>query len=87
MEIKRTFHSDPGHSWLAVPYSELLDLGIADKISTYSYIKGKTVYLEEDLDAGIYIDAVKAKGNTVKLTTKYCENTPIRNYAYYRGVV
>ena len=84
MEIKRNFHEDPGHGWLAVPYSELLDLGIANEISPYSYFHKGTVYLEEDCDAGIYIDAIKVNGDTIKLTRSYSENTPIRDYACYR---
>ena len=29
--------TDAGHGWLKVPLAELLKLGIADKISSYSY--------------------------------------------------
>lgn len=84
MQKELTFYSDASHGWLAVYHSELLELGIANKISTYSYFKHGIVYLEEDLDAGIYIDAVKAKGDTVKINEKYGDTTPIRDYAYYR---
>ena len=84
MQIHRNFHEDPGHGWLAVPLDELMELGIASKISTYSYFKTGIVYLEEDLDAGIYIDAVKANGDTVRIKEHYKNNTPIRDYAYYR---
>ena len=51
-----TFHSDPGHAWLEVPLAELKSLGVAGEISSYSYINGETAYLEEDCDAGIFID-------------------------------
>ena len=44
-------HSDPGHGWLAVKLSEIKMLGIETDISEFSYIKGKTAYLEEDCDA------------------------------------
>jgi hypothetical protein len=57
---------DPGHGWLEVKYSELKDLGIEDKISSYSYIKGDAVYLEEDCDAAVYLDAMKAKGKEIE---------------------
>jgi len=38
------------NAWLAVKRSELVEFGIIDKISNYSYENGKTVYLEEDSD-------------------------------------
>jgi hypothetical protein len=56
-----TFYNDPGHGWLAVKVADLFLLGIAHKISTYSYMRGLTAYLEEDCDAGIYIEAHKQK--------------------------
>ena len=52
-----TFYSDPGHSWLKVKISELVELNIQDKISIYSYINGEYAYLEEDCDAGIFLRA------------------------------
>ena len=44
------FHSDCGHGWLEVTYKEIESLGIADRISCFSYRKGNKVYLEEDCD-------------------------------------
>lgn len=43
---------DPGHAWLGVPVKELKELGIAHKISAYSYLDpvNKIAWLEEDLD-------------------------------------
>jgi hypothetical protein len=35
----------------------LKELGIADKISTYSYQANEYVYLEEDCDAGVFLRA------------------------------
>jgi hypothetical protein len=64
---KRNFHTDPGHGWLEVKYSELKELGIEEKISSYSYVKDNVVYLEEDCDAAVYLDAMKAKGVEIKL--------------------
>lgn len=77
------FHSDPGHAWLAVKRKELVDLGLEDKISTYSYQKGQTVYLEEDCDAGLFIQAKRAKGIEIQYRDSYQERTPIRSYDYY----
>lgn len=79
------FHSDPGHGWLAVKEKELIELNIAYKISPYSYHKGKTVYLEEDSDAGIFIEALKAKGIEFKYRSSYQEKTPIRSYPRYEA--
>lgn len=55
------FHSDPGHGWLAVPIAELQALGIADKITRYSYRSpdGLVAYLEEDCDLSTF---ARAKG-------------------------
>lgn len=49
---KYTFISDPGHGWLLVPLAELVALGIANKITPYSYIdrEGAWCALEEDCD-------------------------------------
>jgi len=54
-----TKHEDPGHGWLEVPKRELIELGIADQISDYSYQDKDNVYLEEDCDMTIFL---KAKG-------------------------
>ena len=79
-KTKYYFHSDPGHAWLAVKRGELKKLNILDKISGFSYQKGKTVYLEEDCDASIFIRAKELKGEHVVFNEKYQETTPIRNY-------
>lgn len=77
------FHNDPGHGWLAVKTKEILELGIEKEISTYSYIKGNTVYLEEDCDAGLFFNAMKKKGFTVSYKSSYKEKTSIRSYDCY----
>ncbi len=45
--MEYTFHSDAGHGWLEVHKDELELFGIADKVSSYSYVSGDKVYLEE----------------------------------------
>lgn len=57
--IKLKFYSDPGHGWVAVKRSLLYELNLQNKISGYSYQKGNTVYLEEDRDASLLIQALK----------------------------
>lgn len=79
------FHTDPGHGWLAVKEKELIELNIAHEISAYSYHKGQTVYLEEDRDAGIFIEALAAKGREFKHRSSYQERTPIRSYPSYEA--
>lgn len=80
------FHQDPGHGWLAVKRKELIDLGLADCISSYSYQKGKTVYLEEDRDAPLFIDILKKKGIEFHYRASHLEKTPIRSYASYSNI-
>jgi len=79
------FYNDPGHAWMAVKRNELNQLGIADKISSYSYQKGQTVYLEEDMDAPTFLNALKNK-NIPCLIKDIIVNgySPIRYYEYYR---
>jgi hypothetical protein len=57
-----TFYNDPGHAWLRVKMAEIDALGIREKISTYSYVSedGRFAYLEEDCDAGKFLDAFRA---------------------------
>jgi len=65
MATKYRFISDPGHAWLEVPRAELVELGILNKVSQYSYQHGDMVYLEEDCDAGLFIDARRITGKDV----------------------
>tara|TARA_R100001369_G_scaffold49770_1_gene76501 strand:- start:401 stop:778 length:378 start_codon:yes stop_codon:yes gene_type:complete len=57
--LTKKFYFDSAHGWLEVQYEELKDLEILDRITHWSYRDGEKVYLEEDIDAGTYIDAVK----------------------------
>jgi CTP:phosphocholine cytidylyltransferase-like protein len=55
------FYSDPGHGWIKVPIEVLKSLGIADKVSFYSYYRKGFAYLEEDCDADLFFRAYRAK--------------------------
>ena len=77
---KLTFYADPGHGGLEVDLLDCIDLDIADKISRYSYAKGEKAYLEEDCDAGLFIETAKNNGWTINIKEIYQEHTPIRNY-------
>jgi hypothetical protein len=80
---------DAGHEWLAVKKQELVDLGIAHKISAYSYEKGATAYLEGDCDAAVFFDAYKQKhGVEPKTKTgKHWDRQPCRSFAQYQAPV
>jgi len=78
------FYEDPGHGWLAVPMDHLIALGVADKITGYSYLLGNTAYLEEDCDLGVFVLAYKEKfGKLPIFKQKYQENCHIRHYPNY----
>jgi len=80
---KLTFHADPGHGWLEVEFSDLVELDIENKISPYSYARLDRVYLEEDCDAHLFMETAKQNGWIINIQEKYQENTPIRNYPSY----
>ncbi len=82
--ITLTFHSDPGHGWVEAPLTLVKSLGIAEKISAYSYQKEDTVYLEEDCDADLLISALKKQGYSVNFHELHQENTFIRSLPGYR---
>ncbi len=73
-----TFHQDPGHGWITVPLEEVARLGI--KPSRYSYKDKTNAYLEEDCDAGLFIEAKKAAGEPYTFQEKHTNNDSfIRN--------
>lgn len=85
---KITLHSysDPGHGWLKCKRKLLVDLGIADKISRFSYQRNEDVYLEEDCDVSVFMKAMESRGVQVKFK-HYSSNksSRIRNYWPYRN--
>lgn len=87
MKRKFDFYSDPGHGWLKVPVSLLEKLGIAGKITSYSYLRGDFAYLEEDCDVGTFISAYKeATGDYPKCRPHIADKSSrIRSYLSYRA--
>ncbi len=82
------FFMDPGHGWLRVLRTEIEP--IKDKISSYSYMRGKYVYLEEDIDAPIFLKYKFGKDISYQelkdkkvIKNKYVENTSIRKFRSY----
>lgn len=78
-----TFVEDSGHGWLKVPHSELRRLGIADSISPCSYSNGDYAYLEEDLDAGVFIKAMGGIDNVPYEFDYHDGQCYVRNYKGY----
>ena len=78
---------DAGHEWLAVKIDELVDLGIQNDISSYSYMKGGTAYLEGDCDAARFFDAYKARHGVEPKTKegKVWDRQPCRSFASYEA--
>lgn len=82
MKIK--FHEDSGHGWYAVKRKVLEQLGLLNKITSYSYQRGKTVYLEEDCDAGVLFNKLNEINIAPRMTyAKHQDRSPIRSYESY----
>jgi hypothetical protein len=80
-----TIYSDEGHGWGKVNKALLHKLKIADKISSYSYMREGKAYLEEDVDLNILvmalIDAKKPFRFEHRVSPKRCR---IRDYESYK---
>ena len=63
---KYLFITDPGHGWLRVPLVDITDSGAP--ISRYSYRDHTYGYLEEDCDAGAFLQAVADMGGECSIT-------------------
>lgn len=81
-------YTDPSHGWAKVSLSELFNLEIHDKISTYSYIRSNAkyayAYLEEDCDLSTYLKALDDKGIKFRIIEKHAnKSSKIRSYSRY----
>ena len=77
--------ADPGHAWARFPKARLEKLGIADKISLFSYQRGANAFLEEDCDLGLLIGALKQRGYTIRFQEGHTNRqSKIRGYDTYR---
>ena len=87
MTIKIKFYSDPGHGWGAVKRKVLDQLGITDRITEYSYQKGGTVYLEEDLDLATLINTLRNFNMDYTIVEKNLpyRYSPIRSYERFKA--
>lgn len=83
--MKFNVYTDPGHAWCKVPRSLLVKLNIADKVTAYSYQRGDSVYLEEDCDLSLLVQALRDKGKTVQFKEFHTnKSSKIRAYDRYR---
>jgi len=86
---KYDFYIDPRHGWIKVKKEELKELGVENKITDYSYERGEFVYLEEDRDASIFIDALEGKSGENFEENKHLrqhivdKDSKIRGYSPY----
>jgi hypothetical protein len=99
-ELKSTSHTfwhDPGHGWLEVRYQDLIILDLLGTITGYSFRSGDKVYLEEDMDASAYIEALFGKYGERSdqqqteldhwkrlIRSEYRENIFVRNLQHFK---
>lgn len=82
--IKIRVFADPGHAWARFPKARLAKLGIADKITNYSYQRGGNAFLEEDCDLALLMTTLKDRGYEVKFIESHTnKQSKIRNYQHY----
>lgn len=81
--MRFTLYYDAGHGWLAVTEAEAAQVGLVEGDFThYSYKFGDTLYLEEDLDASVFIRAWEIeRGEILIHAVDHGGYSPIRNYA------
>jgi hypothetical protein len=78
--------SDPGHAWARFPKAKLVSLGIADKITSFSYEKGENAFLEQDCDLSTLVDTLRSHGYEIKFNESHTNRqSKIRNYFSYKG--
>jgi hypothetical protein len=75
--------SDPAHGWLRVDVQSVESLGLSYKsFSPFSYRYAHWLFLEEDCDAGLFINAyLKKHGRAPKIVEHSTNRSSlIRNY-------
>jgi len=77
-------YQDPAHGWIKCSIGLLYGLGIADKISRYSYRRNESVYIEEDGDFYTLLNAAEIQGLDIVLRSKHTDKySRIRSYKQY----
>ena len=81
---------DPGHGWIKTPVKLLVELGIHNEISSYSYYRGAFAYLEEDCDLTRFFNAFNARfGTDPQLRSRVAreKRSKIRSYSHYAPAI
>jgi hypothetical protein len=82
--MKFDIYADPSHAWCKVSLKKLLELGIAEHISRFSYVHGDFAFLEEDRDLQVFIEAMKKAGRSVSFREHHADRSSrIRRYESY----
>ena len=75
------YYTDPGHGWLRVNVKCKILSELLNEISNCSFYNGKFVYLEEDDDAGLYLNKLKEMGIEYEIKQKHANSdSSIRTY-------
>jgi hypothetical protein len=83
-ELHFEFHVDPSHGWLECKRSLLERYGLVDEISEYSYVRNRSVFLEEDCDALKLITLLVEQRVRFSVENRYYRgNAPMRSYERY----
>jgi len=88
MSTEYVHHIDAAHGWVEVSKGLLQFLGIERKISSFSYMNGTDVYLEEDSDFGIFskeYQRIFGQRPTLFQQHSKTNSSPIREYEDYDG--
>lgn len=82
--ITLNYFTDPGHGWIEAPIQLLKQLGIVNKITSYSYRKGNTAFLEEDCDSVPSFDGANQTRRKYDIIEHHTNNdSKIRDYHSY----
>jgi hypothetical protein len=83
-KLSLNYYQDGGHGWVKISIDKLKQLGIADQISRYSYMRKNYAYLEEDCDLGRLYAAADKAGIEIRLKEYHTNKTSkIRSYDNY----
>jgi len=92
MTVKFTYHQDPSHGWVEVSLKILKEINAnLSKISSFSYYRslttGKVLYLEEDGDVLVLIEALKENGIEFEFDEVHTNHDSwIRGLQHWAGV-
>lgn len=75
-DLNKTYNfiQDFSHGWVEAPLKDVRQSGVSKDITAYSYKDNKFAYLEEDLDAQSFLQAMRLKGYTITLNNKHIED-------------